>query len=400
MTTTQQNSADRKLLRYVIHSNTAFRSVENPFLLEFLHDLRPTYNPPGCYALTHTLLDSEAADVFLWETERLKSSNLLTLLEDGWEDRLKRSIYGLVVAGIDIFPIVMSLDDLTGERGGADKCLEIAVKSLELTGDSTGRKFIAMTTDNPTTMQSLCQKAQMKSFWLLTFACFLHSLNPPIGEICTYPLIKKIITKVNRTTTFFNGSHFWGGQLKDETKRLAITRGLKKNCESRWYALVLLCLSVSSHQQPLSIICLRPDAQKKTNGFSAVAADVISTVLYTAEFWPLLNQLTQITKPLVDAIGNCESRQATLADCMLELIRFARTMSKMVLDDDEDEGFLVHAQATFDRRFKLTATPNHWLALFLHPFCQKPRCLRHCAWALPGFYDPDCANNHSSVEVG
>ncbi|KAJ6550778.1 hypothetical protein DFH09DRAFT_1319647 [Mycena vulgaris] len=31
MTTTQKKSADRKLLRFIIHANVAFRSVENPF---------------------------------------------------------------------------------------------------------------------------------------------------------------------------------------------------------------------------------------------------------------------------------------------------------------------------------------------------------------------------------
>ncbi|KAJ7755889.1 hypothetical protein B0H16DRAFT_1235755, partial [Mycena metata] len=43
MTTAQQNSADRKLLRFIIHTNGAFTSVENLFLHKFLHDLRPTY---------------------------------------------------------------------------------------------------------------------------------------------------------------------------------------------------------------------------------------------------------------------------------------------------------------------------------------------------------------------
>ncbi|KAJ6460420.1 hypothetical protein C8R47DRAFT_947140, partial [Mycena vitilis] len=162
-------------------------------------------------------------------------------------------------------------------------------------------------------MQSFRRKFQAKFYWVLTFACFLHSLNTLVGEICSYPLIKKIIAKANRSATFFNGSHYWGGQLKDEAKRLSITRGLKKNCESRWYALILLCLSVTSHRQPLSIVCVRPDAQKRANGLSAVSQDVITTVLHEPEFWPLLNQLTRITKPIVDAIGNCESRQSTLA---------------------------------------------------------------------------------------
>ncbi|KAF8152850.1 hypothetical protein K438DRAFT_2078975, partial [Mycena galopus ATCC 62051] len=196
-------------------------------------------------------------------------------------------------------------------------------------------------------------------------ACFLHSLNTLVGDICTYPLIKKIITKANRTVTFFNSSHYWGSQLKDEAKRLKVTRGLKKNCESRWYALVLLCISVETHQQPLSSICIRPDAQKKTNGLSPAAPDVIAIVLNTPEFWPLLNQLTRITKPVIDALGNCESRQATLADCMLQLIQCARTMLKTVLEEGEDAGFLAHAKSTFDHRFKLIAT--HPLACTLPP---------------------------------
>ncbi|KAJ7495512.1 ribonuclease H-like domain-containing protein [Mycena latifolia] len=286
MSQTQQNSADRKLLR---------------------------------------ILDAEAADTFLRETERLQRSKLLTLLEDGWEDRLKRSIYGVVAAGIDTFPVVMSLDDLTGERGNAAKCLDIAVNSLQLMGVPDARNFIGLTTDNPTTMQPFRRLFQHKFFWVLTFACFLHSLNTLVGEICSYPLIKKIISKANRAVTFFNGSHYWGGQLKTGAKRLDVSRGQKK--------------FVPSHRQPMSIICLRPDAQKKTNGFSAVGSDVIAIVLNTPEFWPLLNQVTRITKPIVDAIGNCESCQTTLADCMLELIHCARTMGKMTLEEDHTTFF-------------------------------------------------------------
>ncbi|KAJ7801203.1 ribonuclease H-like domain-containing protein [Mycena olivaceomarginata] len=306
------------------------------------------------------------------ESARLQSSKLLTLLQDGWEDRLKRSIYGVVGAGVNMFPVIMSLHELTGERGNADKCVDIALQSLAHMGIPEGRNLIALTTDNPTTMQSFRRKFQQKLFWIIPLACFLHSLNTLVGEICSYPVMKKIISKANQCVTFFNGSHYWGGQLKEEAKRLKITRGLKKNYESRWYALILLCVSVTIHRQVMSIICLRPDAQKKQKDTgSPVSVDVITTVLKTPNFWPLLNQIARITKPIVDAIGNCESRDTTLADCMLELIRCARIMGNFELEDDEDAGFLAHAKATFDRRFKYIATPIHWLALFLHPLCRK-----------------------------
>ncbi|KAJ6459107.1 hypothetical protein C8R45DRAFT_843648, partial [Mycena sanguinolenta] len=51
MTTGQKNSADRKSLRFLIHANVPLQSAENPYLSEFLHDLRPSYNAPKRYSL-------------------------------------------------------------------------------------------------------------------------------------------------------------------------------------------------------------------------------------------------------------------------------------------------------------------------------------------------------------
>ena len=54
-------------------------------------------------------------------------------------------------------------------------------------------------------------------------------------------------------------------------------------------------------------------------------------------------------KPLIDAIGNLESRKATLADCMLELIRCARTMTRLeLIPDKEDIGFWMKAESVFN----------------------------------------------------
>ena len=121
----------------------------------------------------------------------------------------------------------------------------------------------------------------------------------------------------------------------------------------------------------LSAICIRREAQKKINGLAPVSSDVVTTVLSTPPFWTLLRQLIKTTKPLVDAIGNLETREATLADCMLELIGCARAMQQLQLDEDEDSGFFMHARAVFNKRFYAMNTDIHSLALFLHPHCRK-----------------------------
>ena len=83
----------------------------------------------------------------------------------------------------------------------------------------------------------------------------------------------------------------------------------------------MFCLS-----ELLQRTCLQLDAQRKTNGLSLVMNDVINIVIRNANYWKLLQQLIKTCKPLVDAIGNLESRDVNLADCMLELIHCTHKM--------------------------------------------------------------------------
>ena len=119
------------------------------------------------------------------------------------------------------------------------------------------------------------------------------------------------------------------------------------------------------------MICIQPDAVKKTDGLSAVAQDVINTVVRDDEFWPAIDQLIKTVKPLVDTIAKCESRDASLATCMLELICCAKKMSQLTLETTDNTGFWMHVKQVFNRRFHTMNTDYHSLALFLHPMCRK-----------------------------
>ena len=101
-----------------------------------------------------------------------------------------------------------------------------------------------------------------------------------------------------------------------------------------------------------------------------VKAEVVQTVLLDSSFWIYLKQLIKTVKPLVDAIGDLESHDVNLADCMLELIRCSREMIRIKHEDSENEEFYIHAYRVFNRRFHSMNTSLHSLALFLHPMCR------------------------------
>ncbi|KIK75104.1 hypothetical protein PAXRUDRAFT_94925, partial [Paxillus rubicundulus Ve08.2h10] len=105
---------DLSFFRFFVHANLPFLAIDNPFFHIFLNTIRPSYNPPSRYVLSHNLLDSEAVRVQQEDIERLKNCKKLTLLLDGWEDLLKRSLYGSVAVEVNQHPVVLSLDDMTG----------------------------------------------------------------------------------------------------------------------------------------------------------------------------------------------------------------------------------------------------------------------------------------------
>ncbi|KAF5342879.1 hypothetical protein D9758_016087 [Tetrapyrgos nigripes] len=267
-------------------------------------------------------------------------------------------------------PVVLCLEDMTADRASADRhvqSIKVGIEKMEL----DVKTIIAVMTDNPTVMQAARRKMEEEYYWILTFPCFLHGLNTIIGKIVSYEPFKRILTGTARFVSYFNGSHFWGGQLEFAAKALGINHGLETKTDTHWYSLSKQGLSVEEHKRPSRHVCIREDATKKTNGYSPVAADIVHLVLHDNTFWDWLNQLLRVIKPLVDAIGNLEAQDTNLADCMLELIRCAHHMNKLVFEPDDNYGFFLHVKAVFNREFITVNTDKHSLALFLHPMCRK-----------------------------
>ncbi|TFK57938.1 hypothetical protein BDN72DRAFT_918343 [Pluteus cervinus] len=115
-------------------------------------------------------------------------------------------------------------------------------------GLEDGKNVVALTTDSPTVMRSLRRKFQEKFPWVIILGCFLHALNGIVGKISAHADIKPILTKNARIVSFFNTSHYWGGQLKIEAKTMGITRSLQTRTETRWYSMVLQGISLLSYR--------------------------------------------------------------------------------------------------------------------------------------------------------
>ncbi|KAL7284481.1 hypothetical protein ACG7TL_001772 [Trametes sanguinea] len=369
MSQKEKETADIYLLRFLVHAGIAFRASEHPYLEAWAHVLRSTYNLPSRYVLTEKYLPGEEARVISEDIQRLKGMSLLTMMTDGWEDDLRRALYGTLLAELGLRPIVLGLEDISGQRATAEQLLEVVELALKKKGVSA-KQLVCLVTDNPTTMRAFRHLFQAKYPWVLTTYCFLHALNTNVGRISSHPAAKETLSVNAKIVLFFNSSHYWKGQLDLIKRRLGIKRGLKTHTATRWYSLILQAVSVQEHRTALRELCVRDDAQQSTNGYSVIKADVVRAVL-DATHWQRNAQLIRLCKPLVDAIGNLENRDASLADCMLKLIAAAQKMATMAIEPMDDLGLTHHAQRTVRRGFHKMNTDLHWFALFLHPLGRR-----------------------------
>lgn len=123
--------------------------------------------------MSHNLLDAEASRAHIEECEQLKRGKCFTIITDGWEDLMKRSLYGTIAARVGELPVVLSLDDLTGKRGSADNILNILLEAL-MKMALPPENCIAITTDNPTVMGSTRGKFVLRFPWILVKSSYLH----------------------------------------------------------------------------------------------------------------------------------------------------------------------------------------------------------------------------------
>jgi len=159
------------ILSALVYGNIALNVGANSFMQDWVKTLRSTYKIPLKDALTRTMLPAEAARVQLFQRKLLAEKNFLTLMTDGWDDAMHRSLYGTLTAERGNFPTVLSLEDITGKRGSAATIEEVLDNGLEKMGVDP-KQLIGLVTDDPSVMGSVRNSFVRKYPWIIV------SLNP------------------------------------------------------------------------------------------------------------------------------------------------------------------------------------------------------------------------------
>lgn len=177
---------DRCLLRAFIMNGIAFNVVVNPFFIDLIHKLNPSYNPPDRMKFSRQCLSNELVHVEKQNESILIESSYLTLNIDGWCDQSKRALYEFNVITESRRPVVLALLNLSAYNHTAEFLLERLQLVLQRASTSCFivSKITAIVTDNPNVMQKLRGLFIAKPGYqhILQFRSFAHAINLIAGS--------------------------------------------------------------------------------------------------------------------------------------------------------------------------------------------------------------------------
>ncbi|CAG8696786.1 679_t:CDS:2, partial [Cetraspora pellucida] len=146
-----------------------------------------------------------------------------------------------------------------------------------------------------------------------------------------------------------------------------IKTGLQTFCETQWYSLSKVCLSVQTYKNGFQT-CL-----EYNNNFPnecPFLSTKIKEIITSRRHFFENEQFTTVLRYIVDAIAKLESNNTTLGDIFAKLLFIYKKLKSSEFEDF-DYGLIDHAKNIVNFRAKEFDEPIYYLAFFLNPkFCK------------------------------
>ncbi|KAH9818493.1 hypothetical protein DFH28DRAFT_1080895 [Melampsora americana] len=215
------------LLKAIILGHIPFRFLQNPYFVEYQLALSPTaYTVPTCSSNEIRVI------------ELLKNKDFLTLSLDGWTDCSRTSVYVLLaLKGTEIKESLDTLDLHHHQHTSAN-----TYTAMEKSMKKSGLKWspvCAVVTDSLSPMIVLRK---------MITGNHPHIIGINSKDILEHPLMVRVVASNWTLVNFFRKSTFWSDFLERWRQDAAVTHGLSTVCETHWYSMAKVCLSVAEHE--------------------------------------------------------------------------------------------------------------------------------------------------------
>jgi hypothetical protein len=209
-----------------------FRVISNPYFINALKTLNPSYIVPSRKTLSGRLLDNEVAKVNNKTNEIIEFTNDITLGLDGWTAPDGSSIWNFVILTPSREEYLYELRNYSSQSHTA----EFLANQIELVINRIGnKKILAIVSDNGANVALARHLICSKYKNIMNLRCIAHCYNLISKDILKHTFAERMIQRANRVVQFFKKSHKAAAILKETIKQHEISGGgLKTYVETRW----------------------------------------------------------------------------------------------------------------------------------------------------------------------
>ena len=191
---TKEDQINRALAKMFVCRNLPFALIEHPFFVEFIKNLRATYNLPSRWILSENLIIQEVSRINLKVNKIIQVETNLTISFDGWTNSTGQSIYDycLITEERDEYLwCSKNYSDIPHHTGAF-----LGDEVIKIVNDIGPEKLAAVVSDNApdarVARRILCQKYSH----ILNIRCMAHCINLITKDLCKHTFVIETIRKV------------------------------------------------------------------------------------------------------------------------------------------------------------------------------------------------------------
>lgn len=347
-----------------------FRFLEQAEFLDWQEKLIEYVSYGGTYcSLSSTKLRQEVIPRLAESAEERQNNtihghNHWTVSLYGWKDVGPGVAYYAVMLINHESHFYVDTLELDGERN-TPLNLRLALKIC--LGDKISR-VKAVVTDSSARMVKFRQDFSGESPHIVPLGCVLHSFDLICKDIFSQSVIKPIVKKMIALVSFFTDSPFWNQEMK-YCARKSNSGGFNSSFKVvRWNSLAKLCITIKEFENEFKKML-----SIAKQGCNALMPTMISDIIKNNDTHKDAHYLTEIIKPIANAIAGFEKKNAHLGQVLGSFIEIQKYFDDLKLTTNfkyfpqQYKTLLNAAEASLNKRASQFNEPIYLAALFLSP---------------------------------
>jgi hypothetical protein len=308
MTPAVQNDLDECLARAFYATGTPFSTVENTLWLTFFQKLRPSYKVPSRYALANTLLDKEDERISEQVAIKIAEAESVAVISDGWTNVNNSPVINFIIATPD--PVFLRSVTTDENRHTGDYIAELLIQVIEEVGS---QKVMAVITDNASNMKAAWKIITAKYGHIYCYGCIAHGLHLLATDLCRMESVDKLLTRAKDIVKFVKNkqiplSVFRRIQQERHKNSKVPPVSLVLPSTTRWGTIAKMLERLLATKRSLQHMVVEDEID------AIIHTPVKSDIMDNSEFWPQIENLLAVLKPIADSIKYVESDKPRLAD--------------------------------------------------------------------------------------